>query len=179
MNKKTLEATLREKIATGYDPVTLNVGVRSVNEENLEVLIEGVKFSVNGNTVTQIYNKKDADAPQSEGVSGSAASGSEAPAVAGGDAAGDEGSAEEDDVCLLGSSIQPATFALKDGTTLQLGEIVRRAFVLGGCGTARRWNELVEVDPAEAERLIQLEVNALDLAVVDDTGTDGEETSAG
>jgi len=192
---KTLETTLREKIATGYDPVTLNVAVRAVNEENIEVSIEGQKYSVRGNTVSEVHGRGqdhvptepvgealpedgNTNSPKSDPDDTGEIKGDEVAA----DVAGDEGSGKsdtgagdvEDDSCLLGSSVQPAIFKLRNGTELQLGEIVRRAFVASGLETAREWNQLAADQPEETERLIQLEVNALDLAL--DTGE--EETSA-
>lgn len=180
---KTLETTLREKIATGYDPVTLNVAVRAVNEENIEVSIEGQKYSVRGNTVSEVRGRGfqpastetvgedvlpedgNTNSPKSDPADASdAAQATSSPTTDG----------EEDDSCLLGSNVQPAIFKLRDGTELQLGEIVRRAFVASGLETAREWNQLATDQPEETERLIQLEVNALDLAL--DTGE--EETSA-
>lgn len=61
---KTLEQTLRDKIATGYDPVQLSVAVRAVNEANVEVSIEGVKYSVTGNDVSHIVSRKDTPAAE-------------------------------------------------------------------------------------------------------------------
>lgn len=49
---KTLEAVIRDKLNTGYDPVTLTVGARGVNENNLEVEIEGIHYSVSGNELS-------------------------------------------------------------------------------------------------------------------------------
>jgi len=54
---KTLETILRAKIATGYDPVMLSVHVRGVNENNLEVSIEGEAYTVIGNTVSHLGSK--------------------------------------------------------------------------------------------------------------------------
>lgn len=179
---KTLETTLREKIATGYDPVTLNVAVRAVNEENVEVAIEGVKYSVRGNVVSEFRTRDSApveptpeegntNSPKSEPVVASDA----APVTSSPTTDGENPASEDDDICLLGSSVQPAIFKLRDGTELQLGEIVRRAFVASGLETAREWNQLATDQPEETERLIQLEVNALDLDTTSDVET---ETSA-
>lgn len=180
---KTLETTLREKIATGYDPVTLNVAVRAVNEENIEVSIEGQKYSVRGNTVSEVRGRGfqpastetvgedvlpedgNTNSPKSDPADASdAAQATSSPTTDG----------EEDDSCLLGSNVQPATFTLKNGTVITLGEVVNRAHLGSGLASAREWNDLVRNNSEEAERLIQLEVNALDLAL--DTGE--EETSA-
>lgn len=49
---KTLEAVIREKLNTGYDPITLTVGARGINENNLEVDIEGINYSVSGNELS-------------------------------------------------------------------------------------------------------------------------------
>lgn len=53
---KTLEDIIREKFNTGYDPVTLSVKAKSINEENLEVLIEGIRYNVKGNHVESFEN---------------------------------------------------------------------------------------------------------------------------
>lgn len=51
---KTLETTLREKIATGYDPITISVSPRDINQENITVTIEGVLYSISGNDVSNL-----------------------------------------------------------------------------------------------------------------------------
>lgn len=67
----------------------------------------------------------------------------------------------EDDTTLVGSSVQPSTFKLADGTELQLGDVVRRAYEASGMATAKEWNDL----PGETqEHFIQAEVDKLDLA---------------
>ena len=54
---KTLEDTLREKFKTGYDPVNVKVKMKAMNEENLEVSIEGVSYSIVDNAVSEIAKK--------------------------------------------------------------------------------------------------------------------------
>lgn len=54
MTKETLEQVIREKLSTGYDPIQLAVSARSINEENVEVTIEGFPFSVKGNDVSTL-----------------------------------------------------------------------------------------------------------------------------
>lgn len=54
---KTLEDTLREKFKTGYDPVNVKVKMKAMNEENLEVSIEGIAFSIVDNSVVEIVKK--------------------------------------------------------------------------------------------------------------------------
>ncbi len=54
MTKDTLEQVIREKLATGYDPVQLAVSARGINEENIEVTIEGFPFSIKGNEVSTL-----------------------------------------------------------------------------------------------------------------------------
>lgn len=54
MAKETLEQVIREKLSTGYDPIQLAVSARSINEENVEVTIEGFPFSVKGNDVSTL-----------------------------------------------------------------------------------------------------------------------------
>ncbi len=71
----------------------------------------------------------------------------------------------EDAIELLGSSVQPSIFKLKDGTELQLGEVVRTAFDRTDFETAKEWNALPE---EEREQKIQEVVSELDLA--DDGG---------
>lgn len=51
---KTIEQTLRDKFATGYDPVQLAVSARAINEENLEVTIEGISYSVRGDAILHL-----------------------------------------------------------------------------------------------------------------------------
>ena len=64
----TLEETIREKLATGYDPVTLSVSAKGVNEANIEVDIEGISYSVVGNDVKQLGGETSAsgDTPAEE-----------------------------------------------------------------------------------------------------------------
>lgn len=83
-----------------------------------------------------------------------------------------------DDTVLLGSSIQPSMFKLADGTELQLGEVVRRAYAASGMATVKGWNAL----PADTqEHYIRVEVDKLDLAKpekpegTEDGEGDGEE----
>jgi hypothetical protein len=45
---------------------------------------------------------------------------------------------------LLGSSVQPALFTLKDGTELNLGAVVRQAFNESGVASVDEWNALAE-----------------------------------
>lgn len=47
----TLEEKIREKLATGYDPVTVNVSARADNGDSLEVIIEGVGYIVRGDSI--------------------------------------------------------------------------------------------------------------------------------
>lgn len=51
---KTLETIVRDKLSTGYDPVKLEVSARGINEGNIEVAIEGIKYSITGNRVQEI-----------------------------------------------------------------------------------------------------------------------------
>ena len=52
---KDLFELIKDKLATGYDPVTVNVSARAINEENLEVTIEGKgPYSIKGNTISYI-----------------------------------------------------------------------------------------------------------------------------
>lgn len=44
---------------------------------------------------------------------------------------------------LFGSSVQPAIFLLKDGSTMQLGDVVRTAFERSGL-TVEKWNKLAQ-----------------------------------
>lgn len=53
-NQKTLEDVVRDKIATGYDPIKLQAKVKSNNEENVELIIEGQTYSIRGNAVTHV-----------------------------------------------------------------------------------------------------------------------------
>jgi hypothetical protein len=57
MQKQTLEETLRDKFKTGYDPVNVKVKMKAMNEENLEVSIEGIAYSIVDNTVSAIEKK--------------------------------------------------------------------------------------------------------------------------
>lgn len=62
MNNKTnapapLEDIVRDKFATGYDPITLNVSARAMNENNVEVFIEGKLYSISGNNVVYVDKK--------------------------------------------------------------------------------------------------------------------------
>ncbi len=50
----------------------------------------------------------------------------------------------EDDLCLLGSSVQPSIFTLQDGTEVQLGTVVQEAFKRSGLKTAKEWNTRAE-----------------------------------
>jgi hypothetical protein len=49
---------------------------------------------------------------------------------------------EKPEDSLYGSSLQPATFELEDGTILQLGEVVRQAYEDSEAETADAWNAL-------------------------------------
>ena len=49
---KTLEEIIREKLATGYDPVTLELKSSETNEENIVATIDGLPFSIRANTVS-------------------------------------------------------------------------------------------------------------------------------
>lgn len=62
---KTIEEKLRDKFATGYDPVELKVSAKGINDENLEVTIEGQPYSVKGNTVS-FLGAAESDAPAGE-----------------------------------------------------------------------------------------------------------------
>ncbi len=44
-------------------------------------------------------------------------------------------------VTLEGSKVQPESFALADGNTLLVADVVRDAFVLSGLKTEKEWNE--------------------------------------
>lgn len=55
---KTLENIMREKFATGFDPVTLRVSPRGLNEESIEVVIEELKYIVKGNDLSYIGGVK-------------------------------------------------------------------------------------------------------------------------
>lgn len=66
----------------------------------------------------------------------------------------------DDDVSgLIGSSIQPSTFTLRDGTILSLGDIVRAAVENSGL-TNKKWNE---ADQDTREHFISEVVAGLDL----------------
>lgn len=54
---KTLEETIREKFATGYDPIKLDVHARAINEANIEVKIAGHTYSVVDNNISLIEKK--------------------------------------------------------------------------------------------------------------------------
>lgn len=63
MNKnpeKTLEDVVREKFATGYDPIKLQASLKQNNEENLVITIEGKTFSLRDNTLSLIEKKSHA-----------------------------------------------------------------------------------------------------------------------
>ena len=68
-----------------------------------------------------------------------------------------------DDTMLLGSNTQPATFALEDGTVVQLGTVVASAQTDSGF-TAAEWNAL---DDADREEMIAEAVAKLQLAKAD------------
>lgn len=55
--QKNLELIMREKFATGYDPIKLQVKMKSSNDENLEVSIEGIAYSVRNNHMVLIEKK--------------------------------------------------------------------------------------------------------------------------
>lgn len=65
-------------------------------------------------------------------------------------------------MALLGSSVQPSTFETVNGT-VTLGEVVLAAFTAGGFQTAAEWNKFVRENDADAEALIQAEVDKLQL----------------
>lgn len=54
MTQKTLEQHIRDLLATGYDPVKIEVHARALNEANIEVSMAGQKYSIKGNSVTHI-----------------------------------------------------------------------------------------------------------------------------
>ena len=74
---------------------------------------------------------------------------------------------------LVGSGKQPAIFKLKDGSEMQLGTVVQRAYALSGVKNAREWNDL-EQDMREL--YIADAVKELDLA---DSGSDNTDPNAG
>lgn len=61
---------------------------------------------------------------------------------------------------LYGSSIQPSIFEMEDGTTLQLGEVVLKAYEESYADTAEEWNGLGD---EEREALIQAVIDKLPL----------------
>lgn len=60
---------------------------------------------------------------------------------------------------LLGSSVQPATFTLKDDTVLQLADVVQKAFDESG-KSEKQWNALKDTT---RDKLIQAVVDDLPL----------------
>ncbi len=66
----------------------------------------------------------------------------------------------EDEVALLGSTIQPATFETEDGV-LTLGDVVLKAFTANGFEKSADWNGLARTSPETIENLIQAEVDKL------------------
>ena len=66
----------------------------------------------------------------------------------------------QDPDALIGSDTQPSIFNLADGTTLQLGDVVRTAFVNSGLSVTA-WNAQPN---DQREELIQDTVNGLKLA---------------
>jgi len=80
---------------------------------------------------------------------------------------------EGDDMALLGSNVQPATFGLVDGSTLQLGTVVGTAFERSGLKTAKEWNTLPD---EEREEKIAAVVAELPLATAPgSSGSVGDE----
>jgi len=75
---KNLQDIINEKIQTGYDPVTLSVAATGVNENNIEILIEGIPYSVSGNKLSLLKVGVETS-PSSEAV----AENTEAAAMAG------------------------------------------------------------------------------------------------
>lgn len=84
-------------------------------------------------------------------------------AVAGGELdekAAAEAAAQRSYDALYGSSVQPSTFTLNDGTVLQLGEVVRRTQEASGLSELE-WNKL---DDESREEYIAAAVGQLDVA---------------
>lgn len=69
---------------------------------------------------------------------------------------------------LLGSSVQPDIFYLRDGATKQLGDIVASACETSEL-TVDEWNDLTE---EEREVFIQIEVDKLDILYEDEINSD-------
>lgn len=74
------------------------------------------------------------------------------------------GKVDSEGTYLLGSSIQPEEFFLKDGTKMSLGDVVAKSFDLSGL-TIDVWNELPE---GEREESIQDYINTLDVVYEDE-----------
>lgn len=111
----------------------------------------------NENGKTEGHDPEKEAAPEKEPEAGnpdSAPADTEAPQSAG------EG--EGDDQMLLGSNVQPSEFETVNGR-VSLGEIVLAAFTANGFQTAKEWNAFVRENDAEAEALIQAEVDKLEL----------------
>ncbi len=62
---------------------------------------------------------------------------------------------------LLGSEVQPESFKLKNGYTMPLGDVVKKAFKASELETIAEWNEL---EQDERESFIQEQVTKLKLA---------------
>lgn len=93
----TLEEKIREKLATGYDPVTVNVSARADNGDSLEVIIEGVGYIVRGDSIKGPITSAEevtTASPQPDAVSSDDVAGDETGAVAAGVSEGAGDSAE-------------------------------------------------------------------------------------
>jgi hypothetical protein len=73
---------------------------------------------------------------------------------------------EKPEDALFGSSIQPSHFELEDGTTVQLGDVVRQAYEdYSDAQTADEWNAIPE---ETRDAMIQAVVNTLNLKTAAD-----------